>query len=77
MANQPGDKATDAKSNIVPLIFGAVVIAALGYLFLGHLLTGPTRFNSPPVEKTTATVPYLDRALSPPERASGTERQRD
>jgi hypothetical protein len=77
MANQPGDKATDAKSNVVPLIFGAVVIAALGYLFLGDLLTGPTRFNSPAVEKTTAKEPHLGRALSPPERASGNERQRD
>jgi hypothetical protein len=44
-------------------------------LFLGDLLTGPTRFNSPAVEKTTAKEPHLDRALSSPERAGRTERQ--
>ena len=54
MTNQSGNNASDAKSNVVPLIFAAVVIAALAYLFLGHLLTGPTRLGSPGVEKTTA-----------------------
>ena len=53
MINQSSDGSTGAKSNVVPIIFAAAVIAGLGYLFLGDLFTSP-RLNSPAVEKSTA-----------------------
>ena len=53
MINHSSDESTGAKSNVVPIIFAAVVIAGLGYLFLGDLFTSPTRLDSPAVEKST------------------------
>jgi hypothetical protein len=54
MLNQSNGESTGAKSNVFPIIFAAVVVAGLGYLFLGDFFKSPTHVNSPAVEKSTA-----------------------